>query len=297
MSFDLYFCPRDGSAPSVPHLRDYFSSRPLFQVNDVPAGGVEFLYENEATGVYCVFSYSPLDAEELEGCGSSGLTFNLNFSRPSFFAFETMPLVEAFCKHFDLMVEDPQAETVQSADASVLISSWRAHNAAAMGALRNAAISEEIELYYLSEESATAWWRYMKIRQDIENAITEDIYVPSLWVLMNPAHEVFTLMTWPKGIPQFFPRCDFVYVQRDRKRLFGRKEETGIVSYATLMGKIDHLLDDYEIKGLRTRYLRPEKAHLAVPLIQSLDLQPIDLTQHTRLSAHSFHDVVLPELA
>jgi hypothetical protein len=123
MSFDLYFCRQDSSAPAIPELKQYFASFPLFNVEDVAAGGVQFWYQNEATGVHCDFSYSPLDANELEGCGSSGLTFNLNYSRPSFFAYETMPLVEAFCKHFDLVVEDPQEETVQPAETEILITS------------------------------------------------------------------------------------------------------------------------------------------------------------------------------
>lgn len=117
MSFDLYFCRRDGSAPAIAELKQYFAALPLFKIEDIDAGGVQFWYQNEATGVYCSFSYSPIDAQELEGCGSSGLSFNLNFNRPSFFAYETMPLVEAFCNYFDLVVEDSQEETVQPAQA------------------------------------------------------------------------------------------------------------------------------------------------------------------------------------
>ena len=290
MSFDLYFCARDGSTPSIPRLREYFSSLPLFQVTEVADGGVEFLYENEATGVYCIFSYSPIDAAELEGCGSSGLTFNLNYIRPSFFAFEILPLVEDFCKHFHFIVENPQDETVAPADAATLISSWRSHNARAVGAL---AKTNDVALHYLQESSATAWWRYMNARQRIENAITEDIFVPSPLILMNPASQLFTLMLWPKGISQFLPPSDYVYVQRDRKRLFGTKEETGIIPYDSVIAKIGHLLEDYEFNGLQIKQLRPEKTLQVVPLIQAFDLQPIDLSQHTQMSADSFHDVVL----
>jgi hypothetical protein len=110
--------------------------------------------------VYCDFSYSPLDANELEGCGSTGLTFNLNYRRPSFFAFETMPVVEAFCKHFNLVIEDPQQETVQPVDATRLIASWRAHNAKAMSAIREVTKEEAMDLHYLPAERATDWWRY-----------------------------------------------------------------------------------------------------------------------------------------
>jgi hypothetical protein len=92
------FAPQNGSAPSIPELKEYFSAFPLFRVSDRADDGVQFWYQNEATGVYCDFSYSPLDANELEGCGSSGLSFNLNYSRHSFFSYEAMPLVEAFGK-------------------------------------------------------------------------------------------------------------------------------------------------------------------------------------------------------
>ena len=79
MSFDLYFCRENGSAPSVEELKNYFSVLPHFQLEEAESDAVEFRYLNEATGVYCFFSLSPLDAAELTGCGSSGLSFSLNF--------------------------------------------------------------------------------------------------------------------------------------------------------------------------------------------------------------------------
>src|SRR5262245_16114055 len=200
MSFDLYFCRQNGSAPSIPELKDYFSSIPFFRVSEVAEGGVEFEYQNEGTGVHCLFSYSPLDAAELQGCGSSGLTFNLNFARPSFFAYETMPLVEDFAKHFDLVVENPQDETVNPADATSLISSWCSHNSSAVGMLKKVAKDEEVEMHYLPERSATAWWQYMRLQHTLEDSIKDDIFVPSLMILMNPASEVFTMLLWPDGI-------------------------------------------------------------------------------------------------
>jgi hypothetical protein len=291
MSFDLYFCRQDKSAPSIPELKEYFSSFSLFRVDDVAAGGVEFWYQNEATGVYCLFSYSALDAAELEGCGSTGLTFNLNFSRPSFFAYETMALVEAFCKHFNLVIENPQDETVEQADATRLISSWRNHNTRAMGAMKTMAIEESMELHYLPEASATAWWQYMKVQQRLDDSIAEDIFVPSLMILMNPANELFTVLLWPKGISQFFPRSDYVYLQREQRSLFRTKEETGLVSYDSVIAKIGHLLHHYEFGELQIKYLRPEKTSEVMPLIQSFKLEQLDLRRCTRIAPDGFHDI------
>jgi hypothetical protein len=275
----------------MPELKEYFASVPRFQVNDVEAGGVEFWYQNEETGVYCSFSYSPLDAAELQGCGSTGLTFNLNFHRPSFFAYETMPLVEDFCKRFNLIVENPQDETVEQSDAASLIASWRRHNTWAMGAIKNTASEEDMELHYLPETSATAWWRYSRVQKALDDTIKEDIFVPSPMILMNPASELFTMLLWPKGIAQFFPRADYVYLQRDKKSLFRTKEETGLVSYDSVIAKIEHLLEDYDFGGLQIKYLRPEKTSQVIPLIQSLNLEQVDLRQCTRMAPDSFHDV------
>jgi hypothetical protein len=150
---------------------------------------------------------------------------------------------------------------------------------------------EDMAIHYLSEESATAWWRYTKVRQAIEDSIKEDIFVPSLMILMNPASQLFTMMLWPKGIAQFFPHSDYVYVQREKKRLFGTKEETGLVSYDSVIERIGHLLDDYEFGGSQYTYLRPEKTSRVLPLIQALQLEPVDLRQYTQMAADSFHDV------
>ena len=291
MSFDLYFCRQDKSAPSIPELKEYFSSLPCFRVNDIEAGGVEFWYENEVTGVHCSFSYSPSDAAELQGCGSSGLTFNLNFNRPSFFAYETMPLVEDFCTHFNLSVENPQDEGVENSDATGLIANWRRHNTWAVGAVKDLAKEKDIALRYLPETSATAWWQYMRVQQALDDTITEDIFVPSPVIVMNPANELFTMLPWPNGIAQFFPRSDYVYLRREKKSFFRTKEETGLVSYDSVIATIGHLLEDYDFGGLHIKYLRPEKTAQVLPLVQSFQLEHVDLQQFTRIAPGSFHDV------
>lgn len=291
MSFDLYFCRQNGPVPSIPELKEYFSSRG-FHINDVEAGGVEFEYQNEATGVFCLFSYSPSVADELEGCGSTGLTFNLNFNRPSFFAYESMPLVEAFCKHFNLVVQNPQDETdAQQSDATGLISSWRKGNTWAVGAFKKMAQEQDIEVHYLPETSATAWWQYAKVRQSLEEAISEDIFVPSPFILVNSANELFTVLLWPDGICQFFPRSDYVYLQRDKKSLFRTKKEAGLVAYDSVIAKIGHLLDDYELGEMKMKYLRPERTPEVLPLIPSFNLEPLDLSQCAQIAPHRFHDI------
>lgn len=152
---------------------------------------------------------------------------------------------------------------------------------------------EGMELHYLPERRATEWWRYMSVQQRIEEAVTEDIFVPSLLILMSPEKQLFTMMLWPQGIAQFFPPCDYVYVQRERKRLFKKKEETGLVPYQSVIDAIEPLLDDYENGDFQIRYLGPDKTARVARLIQTLRLEPIDLGQHTQLAPDRFHDVAV----
>jgi hypothetical protein len=293
MSFDLFFCRPDRTIPSIPELKAYFSALPFFQINDTD-DGVQFWYQNEATGVCCDFSYYPLDANDPEGGGTTGLSFNLNYVRPNFFAYETMPLVEAFSKRFDLTVEDHQSETKGPGNASQLIASWRSHNAMATRGMVQVAKERGMQLHYLSEQRATEWWRYMSVKQGIEQLMTDDIFVPSVLILMSPANQLFTVMVWPLGIPQFFPPCDYVYVEREKKRIFGTKEEAGLVPYRSVLESIGPLLDNYEYNGLQIKYLDPEKPSGVAQLVQKLHLEPVDLSAYTRLGSNEFHDVAVP---
>ncbi|HET6979876.1 MAG TPA: hypothetical protein VFI24_26325 [Pyrinomonadaceae bacterium] len=291
MSFDLYFCRENGSVPSTAELTEYFSALPLFKVDEIDDGGMQFCYENESTGVYCYFSYSPSDATELEGCGASGLAFNLNYNRASFFAYETMPLVEAFCMRFELMVEDVQEETREPANADRLIASWRSHNSRAMAALA-AEKDDPVELLYLPEQQATEWWHYMSVRQAIEDSLTEDLFVPSLVVLGSPRGDLSTMIVHPEGIAQLFPVCDNVYITRKKKSLFRTVEESGFVTYQSIIETLNPLLDDYEFADLSIRYLRPENSVRAAALLQKLKLDSVDLGQYSQVAPDRFQDAV-----
>jgi hypothetical protein len=289
MSFDLYFCPQSNAGPSITELKRYFSALPHFDTDDVEGDGHEFYYENDVTGVYCVFYYLPPHAGESDESGGSGLSFSLNFFRPSFFAYETMPLVEDFSRHFNLLVEDPQAETKGPANSADLIKSWRASEAKAFASMRDMPEDEKDELHFMPEPEATAWWRYTSIRQQLEDSIADDIFIPLIMVLMNPAKELFTAIVWPNAIPQFFPACDYVYVNRETNS--GQQEEAGFVSYADVMREVEHLLDIYQFAGKEYRYLAPHRSADALPLIQRFQLKAVDLGQYQQMGADSFQDV------
>ncbi|HKZ01194.1 MAG TPA: hypothetical protein VJ180_03085 [Pyrinomonadaceae bacterium] len=165
-----------------------------------------------------------------------------------------------------------------------------AHNESAVGA---ASHERDVEIRYLPEERATQWWRYTSLKQKIEDSLTEDIFVPTVMILESPEKLLFTMIVWTKGIAQLFPRCDYVLVQRDRKKPFGTKEEAALVPYDAVMASIGTYLDKYDQANGPVKYLRPDKMADVATATQNFTLTPIDLSTHTRVAADGFHDVAL----
>jgi hypothetical protein len=116
---------------------------------------------------------------------------------------------------------------------------------------------------------------YMTVRPALDEAITEDIFLPTPFIIMNSNQKLFTMTLWPDAIAQFFPTSD--YVLRRKKRLFRTTEETVLVRHGTLMNSIGHLLTDYDFRGNRFNYLREEKKLQAASILEKLYLEPLEL--------------------
>jgi len=105
MSFDLYLrgadLPRDA-------ILNHVVKHSNFELQELTDAAFDYVLVNPATGVYCYFGLD--DAEVNMPVNSLSLT--LNYSRPTFFALESMPLVESLSRRFELLVEHPQEERV-----------------------------------------------------------------------------------------------------------------------------------------------------------------------------------------
>lgn len=110
MSFDLYFCWRKPERINSDEVRAWAQRIDSFTRNKA-----ELWYSNLNTGVYFSFDFeaappkSPEDGPDVPpGHFDSGLSFNMNYVRPSYFAFEAMPIVEELTCRFGLSVLNPQ---------------------------------------------------------------------------------------------------------------------------------------------------------------------------------------------
>lgn len=222
MSYDLYFYREAATEFAPDAVRTYFAERSNFKVN----GGPDFQawYENKTTGVYCSFEYTQASEDDsaptpATGFQYTGLYFNINFNRPSFFAIETMPLVEFVADRFRLLMGDPQADLEDvifpsrlSADA--LVASWEKSNARAVRAI-HADETEDVRYLYYPREKALYWWRYTKDEEALQERIGEDVFVPKISLVRKPNEtEVRSLVVWSDALPQVFPPVDFVLLNR-----------------------------------------------------------------------------------
>ena len=151
----------------------------------------------------------------------------------------------------------------------------------------------QFDLAYMPEPKATAWWTYMRDRQTIEDSLTEDLFVPSILLLESPQKRLELTIVWPDGIAQFFPSCDYVYMERTRKKFFGTEKQRGRVAYRDVVSALGPLLVTRNTAAGPVMCLPPDTKNEAASVVQRLNLYPIELSQYTRVSSDSFHDVEL----
>src|SRR3954469_4175442 len=133
MSYDLIFCREKGRPLAFDDVAAWAAGRKYFE-RTAPK---QLWYENKDTGVYFSFEHENFDPEdglvpaEFEDIR---LSFNLNFFRPSFFAYEAMPIVAELARRFDLLVIEDGSPPA-ACDPQRYIASWIQSNASAAQAI------------------------------------------------------------------------------------------------------------------------------------------------------------------
>ena len=119
MSFDLYFCRKEKTDVTVEELRAWATRHEYFTENE-HEGTINFAYENEDTGVYfsvghgfpeSAFGNTQEDGAKprfKDGAYPVSVDFNINYIRPSFFAYEAMQFAADLAQSFGLLMGNPQ---------------------------------------------------------------------------------------------------------------------------------------------------------------------------------------------
>lgn len=301
MSFDLYFCWPNRHRINFDAVKEWAGA-----IKYVEQREAQLWYANPETGVYFSIDFeveapkSPDDGPQVPAdYFDSGLSFNLNYNRPSYFSFEAMPVVEKLVSRFGLSVINPQenldgSDLAIAVDSDSLIQSWMRHNGRAIHAVMN----QPNSFVPLSMPAAASLylWRYAKAKGDLERTCGEKVFVPSLFPVQKKGDKrAYRASVYTEGLPTIVPECDWVFVVRQKKRLFRSKGEPEVTAisvdtfHAALAGCISPFRWQPDVQ-----LISPESAEKAGKMIQAVE-RSLPRSEFEVLGMDSFVDIDLPQ--
>lgn len=302
MSFDLYFCWRKPDRINFDEVKAWAAETECFRPNSA-----QLWYSNPKTGVYFSFDFEgkapelPGDAPEMpDGYFDSGLSFNLNYNRPSYFGFEAMPIVERLASRFGLDVVDPQnldgGDSVLVADREALTRSWIHHNRRAILVM----IEQSDFSRPLSMPAAASLylWRYGKAKEDLQRTCGEDVFVPTLApVRRKDDPKAGRVIAYTEGLPMIIPQCEWVFiVSRNRGFLRSKKaKEVRVISSNTFRELLAGQIRSFDWQEPDVQIIRPESAERAGEIIRVIDAT-IPRSEFEVIGTDSFVDIDLPSV-
>lgn len=200
--------------------------------------GLQFAYRNPDTGVHFDFDFEPAAGDDgdwvsPDGCFRTGIALSLTYGRPTYFAYESMPLVEDLAQGFDLLVMDAQAESARPGPCNVeeLIRSWRDNNRRAVRTMATQGLIDSF--HYLPEEKADLFWAYRSQRAGYAKRLGEEVFVPEIFLFAPEGRrECVTTVSWNGCFPMIFPRVDYFVLVRSNRALFGLGKAVERIEYA-----------------------------------------------------------------
>jgi hypothetical protein len=300
MSFDLYFCWRKPERMNFGEVTAWSNGIECFKRNDS-----QLWYSNPKTGVYFSFDFeakapeSPDDGPDIpDGYFDSGLSFNLNYNRPSYFAFEAMPIVEKLASRFGLGAANPQGnldghESGIVADSEMLVQSWANSNQRAIlmmmeqpQASRPLSMPAAASLYL---------WRYGKSKEELERTCGEGVFVPSLVPVQRKGETKAGRFTaYTEGLPTIIPECEWVCIVRPKKGFFRLKEkhDVSVISSETFREVLGTYLRPFQWENPIVQIISPEFAEKAGKVIHSIE-RTLSRTEFEVIGMDSFVDIEL----
>ena len=301
MSFDLFFCSREPKRIDFEAVVKWAET-----IGHFKRDRNQLWYQNPDTGVYFSIDHAatppddPEDSPVPAGCNDTGLSFNLNYNRASFFGYEVMPVVARLVQDFNLGIYNPQAgEDAQGVryglDPQLLLNSWLDHNRRATSALLQ---QHAARLDHMPGAKSFRMWRYMLQKKDLEQRLAdEDTFVPKIVPLQHKgAHELKLGFVCSEGVYCLVPTVDWVFIVRPKKGIFKSKPETevGIISYTTFLELMGHLLQPFDDENVKQ--IKRESAEEMTKIIRRFDL-PDNREDFKLAGMDSFIDSEIAEAA
>jgi hypothetical protein len=301
MSFDLYFCWRNRERINFADVKAWAEG-----IECVTPKDAQLWYSNPKTGVYFSFDFeaqaptSPEDGPDIPGgYFDSGLSFNLNYIRPSYFGLEAMPIVEKLASRFGLRVANPQSdlegpESAIVAESKALTESWLNDNQRAILAM----IEQPNSSRPLSMPVAASLylWRYGIAKEDLERACGEEVFVPGLVPVHRKGETKAGVATvYTESLPTIVPQCQWVFIVRRKRTFFRSKQghDVAAISFETFREMLVGYLKPFHWQDLSVEIIGPELAEEAGKIIRAID-RTLPRSEFEVIGADSFVDINLP---
>ncbi|HET6898290.1 MAG TPA: hypothetical protein VFK70_08075 [Vicinamibacteria bacterium] len=303
MSYDLAFLVREGeNPPTGDSFRQHFRSRRGYkeQAN-------QFWYQNEDTGVYFSFDLHDdeggADSEEAEsvsdGLKPTCLSFNMNYFRPHVFGLEAERELSALVARFSVLVDDPQSDGMARGaySGAGFLRGWNAgnlfgHRAILSQMAKGNPPASSPNMDALPRETLENIWRWNYRRHDLQQDLGDDVFVPGIRLVRNDGGPR-SFVVWGDAIPLAVPEVDLIVLVRDElapRRLFGRKRDTCLVTWAALRPLLGL---GRRVEG-ETPYTRFEYGAAPAPIVDFFRHQPSHAAKLEGLSADQVltHEVI-----
>lgn len=217
----------------------------------------DWIFENEDTEVYFSFAFIESNEDEdsenkiihFENFEDTNFSFNLNFIRPSFFGKEAFQFVEKFCNDLNLFVQNPQSELEEPVvfNFNDIYGCWNKTNTWA-----SKKHYSKDDYCYLKEEITDKIWNYNSQRQNLQNKLGNNYFVPKIFIFKKlDDKSPITLFVWGEHLPILIPSTDYVLISKKYKKFFKTIEETVLISYDLFIENFGVELVDYDFSDCK----------------------------------------------
>jgi hypothetical protein len=265
MSYDLYFYKKKSSNQSEKDIINYLNNCEYLSVEE---NETQWSYFNEETGVYFGIDLNEPNTEEedieiwdnFSEYENLNFNFTINFIRPNFFGYESFPILEKIIEDLDIYLLNPQDENdpdnPHKFEKGYLEKQWIRQNEQLI--IKN---FEEFHVEYYDKEKSDYIWNFSFIRNELQENLEEDIFVPGYFLLKNKIdNQIYRVCVWPKHIPIILPPIDFVIVQKEYRKLFKKVEESGLVPIEQINEKFGNYFENFDYKNLKMRVINQQNA-------------------------------------
>jgi hypothetical protein len=281
MSYDLGFWTSPGVEVDHEAVAAYFERLAHCKVEKQARNDFEAIYENPDTRVYWVVDRLPEpedeDAPRFPGFTATGLSFHLNFLRPTWFGMESFPQIVEFARTLDFWAAEPGAQP-RRPDAEALLESWKSFN-------DRVAQHEAERVPKLERSKSLEMWSYNRLVAQLQadpQRLTDAAYVPHILpIRKKDAIEIYRAVAWNGNIPQIFPEVDYIIVGKAKKSFLGsiigaRPEFDYLLApWLDVVRILGDQLESFESNDLQLKLLGEHSVRYAQKAIAKVEAQPM----------------------